>query len=238
MSLRRQGPVVYRTLGPCLRRGTCKQRGNALFLILIAVALFAALTYAITQSARSGGNDISREGSIVSAGQLTEMPAAVRQAVERLMITGASASSITFTGAATSSDVFAPGTGTVNFPPPPGACSPGCTAWVYQNFTDTTHGLFVGGVGTDAPEILAVLPAMTLSVCTQMQKGLGFASSIPPAQDTTAFDWTTITSPISAAGGLKGSASTIWSATLTGQEFACVNNLSSTYFYYHVLLTQ
>lgn len=97
-----------------------KQNGNALFLILIAVALFAALSYVITQSGRSGGSTIDREQISLKAGQVAQYGAALRATVTRMIITGTPAATITFDTTA-SVGVFAPsGGGATDQEPPPG----------------------------------------------------------------------------------------------------------------------
>ncbi|MGM0423153.1 MAG: hypothetical protein ACQEQL_08685 [Pseudomonadota bacterium] len=63
------------------------QAGNALFLILIAVALFAALSYAVTRSDRGGG-DIDREMAELGAARIINHLADVQAAVQRLTMTG------------------------------------------------------------------------------------------------------------------------------------------------------
>ena len=62
-------------------------KGNALFLILIAVALFAALSYAVTQSGR-GGSGIDREQADILAAQIMNQVAAIQAQIQRLEIIG------------------------------------------------------------------------------------------------------------------------------------------------------
>ncbi|MGM0423208.1 MAG: hypothetical protein ACQEQL_08960 [Pseudomonadota bacterium] len=70
--------------------------GNALFLILIAVALFAALSYAVTQSGRGGG-DISREQEEIAVAQVAQYIGQIEQALLRLqVINGCSDTDISF----------------------------------------------------------------------------------------------------------------------------------------------
>lgn len=64
------------------------ERGNILFLILLAVVLFAALSYAVTQSMRGGGNDASKESAEAKAAELMNYFTAMDTAVQRMMMVG------------------------------------------------------------------------------------------------------------------------------------------------------
>ena len=64
------------------------ESGNVLFIILIAVALFAALSYAVTSSSRSGGGNISKEKIALEIGQIEQFISSVRQEIMRIKIIG------------------------------------------------------------------------------------------------------------------------------------------------------
>ena len=54
------------------------ETGNVLFMILIAVALFAALSYAVTQSSRGGSSGIEDEKTTIGMGAINEYVTAIR----------------------------------------------------------------------------------------------------------------------------------------------------------------
>jgi hypothetical protein len=210
-------------------------RGNALFLILIAVALFAALSYAITQSGRGSGS-IDKENALIASSQLTQYPAALRTAITRMVITGTAVTALTFDTADTSANgVFSTnGGGSISQTPP---SSSGATIWHYISAPSATNGWFVEGIGTTAPEVIAYATGLNLATCTAINRGLGFATTAPQTQATAVtFPTGSEGLPTQAPSNAKAAGNTF--SANTNQPFACYNNGSSVYVYYHTLVEQ
>lgn len=220
-------------------RSDCRkgERGNALFLILIAVALFAALSYAVTQSGRGSGT-IDKEQSLIAASQITQFPAAVRTGVTRMIITGTQVTALDFTndGTAEDAEVFHSSGGGVVAQDPPANIG-GATAWSYLDATHATDGWYIAGVGTDTVtsgrEVIAALNGVSLSICSSILKGLGLAST--PLDEATTIVFAT---PTTATDGTASSDSTFFAWNADPQPFACVQNNGGNYVYYHALAEQ
>lgn len=72
------------------------QSGNVLFLILIAVALFAALSYAVTETNRGGGMDVTEQRAKVLADEMLIYMSSVEKVVQRALAKGISESDLCF----------------------------------------------------------------------------------------------------------------------------------------------
>lgn len=159
------------------------ESGNVLFLILIAVALFAALSYVVTQSTRSGGGSTEREKNILSSAQMTQYPTALRTSIIRMILGGVGVEDIVFnspsnfdTGISVNTLVFHPQGGGASFQEAPadlGATSGGGGPLTWY-FNPTFR---IAGIGIDTPvsgnDLIAFLPGVSAGICRQANQELG-----------------------------------------------------------------
>lgn len=168
-------------------RDVSKERGNVLFLILIAVALFAALSYAVTSSSRSGGGDASSETNLVSSASVTQYPATIRTSLIRMLIGGYTVEEIFFdppadfganltTIALQKRGIFHPLGGGATFVNAGSDLSAAGTkqAWIFNSRYQVLN------VGTDAAdnganELIAFLPGIKKGICKKINDQLGIS---------------------------------------------------------------
>ena len=224
------------------RRG---EQGNVLFLILIAVALFAALSYAVTQSTRSGGGDANRETTLVNSSQITQYPAGIKTAITRMIISnnvtsdqllfdGPSNFGTLETNTVTAQGVFYPTGGGATFSEAPSsvmaAGAPG--TWHFNAENQVTNiGTTAGAPSTSTDDIIAFLPGVSKAICDRIhsQLGLGAVPAVAGIDSTTDMDFANQGIPAAPGGG------TITHAVLDGQPQGCFLD-GATYVYYHVLV--
>jgi len=226
-----------------------KQNGNVLFLILIAVALFAALSYAVTQSSRSGG-DAGRETNLINSAVLTQFPAAVRTSVLRLVIEGVAAERQLFDApdSIAANDqrvsVFHPNGGGSIYQFAPGDLmedgNPG--TWSF-NMNFELVGLGSVGTGLTGNELIAFLPNVTEAVCAKVNEEAEIplitgTVNVPVTADNltaiqenqdSAFDISTVDNTTLTATSTPTSA-------LDGKAFGCFRNTATgEYVFYNAL---
>lgn len=172
-----------------MRKG---ERGNVLFLILIAVALFAALSYAVTSSSRSGGGDAGGETSLINSAQITQYPASVRTAIIRMIVRGVTTEQLLFddpgefgtatTGIDTAADeeraVFHPnGGGATYVTAPPEVMESGNQGtWFFSSFYEVGNiGTSEIGAATSAlgNDVIAFLPGIKQAICVKLNEEIG-----------------------------------------------------------------
>ncbi len=178
------------------------ERGNVLFLILIAVALFAALSYAVTQSTRSGGGDAGRETSKISSAQMTQYPAGIRTSLVRMIIGGQNVDKLEFNAPdeftncteypASSGKyprcVFHPTGGGATYDEPSSDLIAGVPGRWYFN-AENQINLVGTSTAVDLPtvataDLIAFLPNVAQGVCQSINEELGISTTVGDITET------------------------------------------------------
>lgn len=224
------------------------EKGNVLFLILIAVVLFAALSYAVTQSSRTGGGDAGKETNLISSAEISQYPAAVKTAIVRMIIDGVTYEELKFNppsafGAlvTTSQGVFHPDGGAAAYTQASAGImtsnSPG--TWYFNpNFEVKNIGTSTA-TDPDGNEFIAFLPGIKQAICKKVNEEVGIGTTIPATSGIASTDVDelyddgdsdTIPNETAIIGNAAGTG-----LALSGQPFGCFQASDSVYVYYQVL---
>lgn len=213
------------------------QSGNVMFYIFLAVVLFGALSFAVSQSGRNSGDSAAVQQNRLRATELIDYGDTVARGVGMLRLRGTSLANLKFSSTGTTeNDVFALDGGGVNYRAP----SSDMTATGTESYQILT-GNAVNGVGTTCAaagctDLLLVLGKITLPVCTTVNQLAGVnPPDFSPPEDS-ALDLTHPFTGTMAYGAIIGDEAP--SRALSTQMYACFKNVADGFYYYYRVLWQ
>ncbi len=223
-----------------------RQRGNILFLILLAVVLFAALSYAVTQSTRGGGNDASNEKLSTIVAHMMQHGSAIENFLMRAKLVdnvpeygfdfvGTYSNSLAnATCTTTACKVFSSNGGSVaSYRLPDGYWD---TAWASSHANESFFVTPVEGIGTPAADVLLIYRALTLNLCSAVNKAMNInidlANTAEGLGDATSYSGTMTSIPT--GGSVLGDNN----IGHKGQRTACFRISSGFYAFYYVVLAR
>lgn len=207
------------------------ERGSVLIMIFIGVALFGALSFTVAQIMRSGNPEMMAEQQAsILADEIMNTGRQYRAAIQDMRISnGCADEDISFEAAALAGYVNGTNTDCQVFHSDGGGL---IYAAPISDFGDGSDWIFTGsnivdGVGSTAPDLIAVMPNIKLVVCNQINDKL----SGPSVGTDADIDFTEFT-------GTYASTQTLDFAA--GNLSGCLNHVNSgdNYFYYQVLIAR
>lgn len=227
-----------------------RQSGNALFFILIAVAMLGALSFAVSQGGRSSGSGVSAEKARLAATDLIDYSNTVANAAAQLRLRGYSLSELSFENDIVSGysngncaedlcKIFAPAGGGVSYLEPPKDIFADTPAPDYEwHFygDNAIQGAGMTCANASCADIIMVLDELDLSVCQQLNDLLGVSANLSDAPPTDAdVGNTKYTGSFSYSETIGDS-----DASLDGLRSVCIQKTTSPaeYVYYRVLISQ
>lgn len=216
-----------------------KNRGNILFMLLVAIVLIAGLTFAITRS-EQGGSNLTREKTSLASDQVASLGVDLRRAVDAMTRAGRSETTISFahsslTGYGTpdttpDAEVFNIRGGGVAYIDVPAGVNDG-SQWEFYGFTAAP------GIGDEAnADLMLVLPNVNETFCRAFNRKAGYDAAAAIPTDGTACLHNT-GSRFAGTFASGGGVNTMDTGTFrTPAPFACVACTGPVYHAYYVLM--
>lgn len=220
-----------------------QEGGNVLIFILLAIVLIGALTAAIQSTSNHTAN-IDKETVILRLTEAQRTASEISRAVTYIMQNGKSESDIRFSSPDAdveygdldadtdkTDQVFHRDGGAAIYPAPPSDINDG-SQWEFYGNTS------LPAVGTDAPELIAVLPNVTQAFCTAINSSLGY-SSVQPEDSGTCLN-TGSPARFGDSNQFDSSPNTVSEATfsITPATQGCVQCADNSYHYFYVLMAR
>lgn len=224
------------------------EKGNVLFIILITIALFGALSFAVSHMMRGGDpSAVMSEKDGLFAAEIIEKARQFRQATQEMrMNNGCAVENISFEHPLLSGyehtpaapelcHLFHPSSGGVNYSRPPAdwldksqSARNGYGHWFFTG-ESCVFGVGTGGSdcatanGNSDSELIAVMPWITLSICKEINAALGVTGKgeAPPRAAGESWDSaiTKYTGSFTQEGAIQSSGSD--ASVLTGVIAGC-----------------
>ncbi len=229
------------------------QHGNALWFILVAIVLLAALTVLLTRS----GTNVDQSGDVeqqrIKASQILRWAKGIEATIEQMKLRGISESDISFENTVTTQDysnalcdahkdpndckIFATGGGGQNYLNPPSGSAAAGSEWIFTGANNVGTaaypiGTTAAGTGND---LILLLPNANAALCTQINRDMEIGGTLPA--DATGIALTPFVGAYDAALVIIDGDGIPFE--LNGKASGCFTDTNAnpdvTYFYYVVL---